>query len=122
MWGIEVMTMISDDIEKVGKALSYFAREHKKDSGKRGPAYHYIDRISNAISSELAIEALYDAIRALRSLKHQGENVYIPSQETIKRVVEEIRKDITTTKLIAIIALSYGIEEAKSGERSEERG
>jgi hypothetical protein len=81
-------------IRDVSRSLRFFA-ENKM--------YTYIDRLGDAFSSMTAIEALKDALRILRS---EG-NLYLPSETSVKRVIELIKTNKEVSGIIAALALSY---------------
>ncbi len=92
----------SDDemksIREVARGLSYFARERM---------YRYIDRIADAFSPQLSVAALREALRVLNSEYNRGEDVYIPSKDSVEKVINLMYTRRDVGDVLAALALAW---------------
>ena len=86
--------------------------------------YTYIDKIGDALTPEIAIKALKDALRALRSMKaaEEGASIYIPSMEAVEQVIKAIEQDIENAVILATLALSSSCTHSSPSETGVEGG
>ncbi len=84
-------------LREVAQALSCFAEEKQ---------YTYIDRIGDALSPEIAVKALKDALRALRSVKASNPLLPLPSMEAVESVIKMISENIEYASVLAALALT----------------
>lgn len=96
-------------LREVAHALSCFAEEKQ---------YTYIDRIGDALSPEIAVKALKDALRALRSMKTSKQSIPLPSMEAVETVIKMISENIEYANILAALALA-GKCTPISGEKEE---
>ncbi|MEB3780360.1 MAG: hypothetical protein GSR85_09070 [Desulfurococcales archaeon] len=85
-------------IRDVARGLSYFARERM---------YRYIDRIADAFSPQLSVAALREALRVLNSEYSRGEPVYLPSKESVEKVIKLMYSRRDVGDVLAALALSW---------------
>ena len=97
-------------IKDVARGLQYFA--HTKN-------YTYIDRIADAFSPEVAIAALRDALRVLRSEASRDRTVYVPRTASIERVVRLLSEHRGVGDVLAALALSAWPRREESGAKGE---
>lgn len=86
-----------DALKEVARSLSCFAEEKQ---------YTYIDRIGDALSPEIAVKALKDALRALRSMKTAKQSIQLPSMEAVEAVIKMISENIEYANILAALALT----------------
>ncbi len=100
--------------------------------------FSYVDRIGNTLSVEAVEMALKDALRDLNSYylsaqtDKEGRRVIIdrnensiplpnvPSQESISKYLELLRKDIGYARKLAILSLTWAGRKSKSEQKSNE--
>jgi len=87
-----------DAIREVARALRFFAEERM---------YTYIDRIADAFSPNIAVAALKDALRALRSEVTRNPNIYLPSENSIEIVIKLLSEKRDSGNVLAALALSF---------------
>jgi len=85
-------------VREVARALRFFAEERM---------YTYIDRIADAYSPSIAIAALKDALRALRSEVARRPNIYLPSENSIETVIKLLSEKRDLGSILAALALSF---------------
>ena len=106
-------TSVSEDFRGVISMLRAFA-----DCSM----FSFIDKIANAASKEVVIEALKDAVRLSKSLYESGSEVceresgfkvrpYVPSEDEVSRILakldENLIEGLELSKKIAILALTH---------------
>ncbi|ASJ10956.1 type I-A CRISPR-associated protein Csa5 [Thermococcus sp. P6] len=94
--------------------------------------FGYVDRIGNALNPESVEVALFEAIRAFRSIREsasvdsegrryvekEGKKIPvpgIPSEEEIKAFLEDVRSDVGVAKRISTLALAYPSKKKTNG-------
>ncbi len=88
-----------DALREVARGLSCLVEEKQ---------YTYIDKIGDALTPDIAVKALKDALRALRSMKaaEGGARIYIPSMEAVEQVIRAIEQDLENAVILATLALA----------------
>lgn len=66
-----------------------------------GENYSYVDKLANAFNSYIAEVSIEETLRASRS-----KGTWIASEEHVKMVIELLRKDLSTARVIAALALA----------------
>ncbi len=84
-------------IRDVARGLQYFASTR---------SYTFIDRIADAFSPEIAVAALRDAIRVLRSEAERGGPVHVPRASNVERVIKLLQEHRGIGDILAALALS----------------
>ena len=99
-------------LRKFARYLRYFVEER---------IYSYIDRISNAITPDVAVYAIKDAVRALRSAHEKDPSVKVPAERDVQEVIKIVQKSpILATSTIASIAMAFYPGEGKEEEVKKE--
>lgn len=63
--------------------------------------YCYIDKLANAFNSYVAEVSIEEALRASRS-----KGTWVASEDSVKTVINLLRKDLSVARIIAAIALA----------------
>jgi len=97
---------IPKEIEKIAWSFRYFVKKR---------SYNFIDRITNAVTPEVAIDALKDALRVLRSAYDRGDEdlEYLPSEKEVAKFIEYIKEDISYAKILGSLVFVWTPEDKK---------
>ena len=87
-----------ESMRSVARMLNFFVRNNK---------YGYVDRLANAYSAAAAVQTLEEALREARSALSQGEAVHIPSDDSLRTVIELLGRSRGAAKIIASLALAF---------------
>jgi len=101
---------IPEEIKRLARHFRYFV------SGDRR-SYNVIDRIANATTPEIAIEALKDGLRALKSEydRFKEKVKYLPSESDVEKVIKRFLEDIYYAKIFASLVFVWTPEEKEKG-------
>ncbi|ASJ02837.1 type I-A CRISPR-associated protein Csa5 [Thermococcus profundus] len=115
--------MVNTEYGGIVKMLRFFVQTKN---------FSYVDRIGNALNPEPVEVALLEALRAFRSIRESAPidkngRMYvekdgnkipvpgIPSDEEIKKFLDDVRSDMGVAKLVATLALAYPSRKENSG-------
>ncbi|MDK2915065.1 MAG: hypothetical protein PWQ79_1980 [Thermococcaceae archaeon] len=115
--------MVETEYEGIVKMLRFFVQTKN---------FSYVDRIGNALNPEPVEVALLEALRAFRSIRESasiggdgrryvekdGNKIPvpgIPSDEEVKKFLDDVRSDMGVAKLVATLALAYPSKKENSG-------
>jgi len=78
------------------KDVAKMLRAHVRDEN-----YCYVDKLANAFNSYVAEVSIEEALRVSRS-----KGTWIASEDSVKTIINLLRKDLGVAKVIAAIALA----------------
>ena len=88
--------MYSEDEWKAIEDVADMLRGHVRDNN-----FSYVDKLANAFNSYVAEVSIEEALRAARS-----KGGWVASEESVKTVIKLLRKDLSTARVIAALALA----------------
>ena len=93
-------------VREVARALRFFAENRM---------YTYIDRIADAYSPVVAVAALKDALRALRSEAARNASIYLPSEDNVELVIKLLSRNRDLGNVLAALALAFRPKKSDEG-------
>jgi len=118
-----VILVVETEYEGIVKMLRFFVQMKN---------FSYVDRIGNALNPETVEVALFETIRAFRSVRESasidkegrryvekdGNKILVPGiprDEEVEKFLEDVRSNIGVAKLVATLALAYPSKRENSG-------
>ena len=88
--------MYSEDEWRAMEDVADMLRVHVRDNN-----FSYVDKLANAFNSYVAEVSIEEALRAARS-----KGSWVASEESVKTVIKLLRRDLSTARVIAALALA----------------